>query len=316
MHHFDCHTSADAEPRTSGCGEDVQAVSNCYGVTTNATLRLLIACNWGPVLMNLGYFPFGTLRLLNSFANLMEAQVRLVAQSIALLDVGPGHRVVDIACGRGKSTFMLDEMHPHARHVVGIDLLPTNIQVARTAFGESARRRYLEGDATQLPFPADSFERAISIEAAFHFPDRAKFVGESARVLRPGGRLVVVDFVWADELARRQRDHELMRTVRNIWHWEDLSTLDEYREHARAAGMELTRTVDWSRRVTDALQQLFERLTWLAGRTWGRRLLGGYNPQLRGMSDEDWRELALSAKAHRFARSYSKYVALVFDKPR
>src|SRR5207342_2648318 len=56
-----------------------------------------------------------------------------------------------------------------------------------------AGARAANGDATRLPFADDSFDGVISVEAAFHFPSRARFFVEAFRVLRPGGVLSTSD---------------------------------------------------------------------------------------------------------------------------
>jgi ubiquinone/menaquinone biosynthesis C-methylase UbiE len=55
-------------------------------------------------------------------------------------------------------------------------------------------------DATSLPFRDDLFDAVLSIEAAFHFPSRERFLREARRVVRPGGQLVMTDLVAGDGL--------------------------------------------------------------------------------------------------------------------
>src|SRR5664279_2704657 len=75
---------------------------------SNVVFRLLRMETWGPALMNLGYHRFrGPLSFLNLLANLEIAQRRLVHRSVDLLEVGRGDQVLDVACGRGKSSFIL-----------------------------------------------------------------------------------------------------------------------------------------------------------------------------------------------------------------
>lgn len=304
-------------PLVNGQSDDVtRAVIETYQAPDNATLRMLLACNWGPMLMNLGYFPHaGLFSPLNALASFAQAQVRLVTKAVRLLRVGPRHQVADIACGRGKSTYMLAQTHPELQQVVGIDLNPRSIEMARTAFGDTDRYRYEVGDAEHLPFDDGTIDRLISIEAAFHFPDRAKFLREAGRVLRPGGRMVVVDFVWNDAEARTHRDEELVQTVRKIWGWNDLFTGEDYQQSARAAGLQQVDAFDWSRNVTLALQGVFERAVWLSSSTLGRRYIIRRYPQLRGLTSADWTELGHSAKAHRRTCALSRYKALVFERP-
>ena len=63
----------------------------------------------------------------------------------------------------------------------------------RAAARRSRARCAVNGDATRLPFAPASFDGVISVEAAFHFPSRARFFAEAYRVLRPGGVLTMSD---------------------------------------------------------------------------------------------------------------------------
>ena len=68
----------------------------------------------------------------------------------------------------------------------------------------------LLGDVSYLPYPADSFDIVISIEAISHYHEVERFLAESARVLRPGGTLVVVD-------TNNGRNIMVRRRTRAVW---------------------------------------------------------------------------------------------------
>lgn len=298
------------EPVTDDLHPDVESSYN----GSNVMFRLMRLGTWGPVLMNLGSYKFrGLFAWMNLPGNLELAQERLVYETVDLLDLRPGHRILDIACGRGKSSFMLHCLQSDAT-IVGLDYLERHVQVARTLFHEEQRLKYVAGSAIDLPFPDASFDRAMCLEAAFHFPDRNKFLKETARVLSPAGRLAVVDFTWRNEAGRARRNDPETRLVRKIWQWEDLSLLDEYREGARAAGLVLSRHEDWSPRVTAPVQRLFEWFSWLGNSSMGRKLLVRAKPMYRALTANDWKELAEVVRAHDVVQKRTRYSAMVFDK--
>jgi MPBQ/MSBQ methyltransferase len=283
---------------------------------SNAVFRLLRMETWGPALMNLGWYPFrGPFASLNVLVNLELAQRQLVMKSVGLLDIQPQHAVLDVACGRGKSSFIIHCLTPTA-NVVGMDLLTQNIYVAETLFDKLPTLQYTPGDACDMPFADESFDRLHCLEAAFHFPDRAQFLREAYRVLRPGSRMVVVDFAWRTEADRAHRHDPETMLVRDVWQWEDFYTIAEYEERAIEAGFSVVARHDWTTRVATPIQAVFRFLSNLGNHPWGRRFLEWRNPLYRSISHEDWRALDLAVRAHQHVRNLSRYMAYVLEKPR
>lgn len=132
----------------------------------------------------------------------LTSAIHAAGADLALLPEVAGltgaEEVLDVATATGHTALALA---PCARRVVGVDLTPEMLAVAR----EQAERRGIanatfgEGDAEDLPFPPESFDVVTCRIAAHHFPAVDRFCREAARVLRPGGRLVVVDNVAPEE---------------------------------------------------------------------------------------------------------------------
>lgn len=132
----------------------------------------------------------------------LTSAIHAAGADLALLPEVAGltgaEEVLDVATATGHTALALA---PCARRVVGVDLTPEMLAVAR----EQAERRgianatFVEGDAEDLPFPPESFDVVTCRIAAHHFPAVDRFCREAARVLRPGGRLVVVDNVAPEE---------------------------------------------------------------------------------------------------------------------
>jgi SAM-dependent methyltransferase len=119
----------------------------------------------------------------------------------ALLDMlvgeGPIGRLLDIGTGTGR---MLELLAPHSEQSVGLDVDHDMLQLARAALGEaqlsSAAVRH--GDLRRPPFEAGSFDVAVMHHVLHLLDDPAGAVADAARLLRPGGRLLVADFASHD----------------------------------------------------------------------------------------------------------------------
>jgi MPBQ/MSBQ methyltransferase len=309
----------DSPPGSPPLG--AQAIGTAYDASY-VTFRVLRAFGWAP-LLNLGYYPFGTpFTFLNFlvtpflFAPILRlpaAQLRLVQRSVALLDLPRGRRVLDVGCGRGTSAFVMACMFPHAQ-VAGIDVLPENVAVARTLYGNTPNLTYGVGDAMQLDVPDRSVDRVLCLEAAFHFPNRAQFLRELSRVVDTGARLVIVDFMWKDDAARASADDEYGRVVRRIWQWDTFDSVGDYLHNARVNGFAVDACLDWSSHVTAPIQTVFDCVAALCQRGWGRGLLLRLSPLLRALSDDDWREFVRAARAHRELHRRTQYTALVLTR--
>lgn len=298
---------------TSGRPESVDVHASYDG--SNVVYRLLRMETWGPALMNLGYYPFwGPLATLNVIVNLEVAQRRLVMKSLELAEVQSQHHVLDLACGRGKSSFIVHSLHPGAT-VVGLDLLDRNIGVARALFDHLPGLSYVQGDVTNLMFTDGFFDRMLCLEAAFHFPDRARFLQEAFRVLKPGGRIVVVDFAWKTDAHRDSLDDPETLLVREIWQWDDFFSIADYQHAAVEAGFKIKSTHDWTSRVATPIQAVFRCLSNLGNNSLGRRFLEWRNPLYRSISTADWKELDKAVHAHQYVRDRSKYMVFVLEKP-
>ncbi|MGD9507495.1 MAG: class I SAM-dependent methyltransferase [Geminicoccaceae bacterium] len=103
-----------------------------------------------------------------------------------LAELSPG-RVLDAACGTGRHSVWLAA---HGHEVVGVDASPDMLARARAKLPDA---RFEEGELTALPLPDGSVDAALCALALVHVPDLRPAMGELARVVRPGGRIVLSD---------------------------------------------------------------------------------------------------------------------------
>lgn len=112
------------------------------------------------------------------------------------LDLKPGDRVLDLACGTGLNFTHLRGLVGERGKVVGADLTPAMLDIARKMIAKRGWNNVevREADAANLPFPDDSFDKVIITFALNIIPDYVCAIEEVRRVLVPGGRFVALEF--------------------------------------------------------------------------------------------------------------------------
>jgi ubiquinone/menaquinone biosynthesis C-methylase UbiE len=103
----------------------------------------------------------------------------------------PSH-VLDVGCGTGYLLRTLASRYPDAQQLCGIDAAPQMIATA-SAFARDDRLTFTVGAAEELGYPDDTFDLIVSTTSFDHWADQQAGLVECARVLRPGGQLVLVD---------------------------------------------------------------------------------------------------------------------------
>jgi len=156
--------------------------------------------------------------------------VKLVLEHLEAC-MAPGKRVADIGCGKGRFARIVKERWPDA-HVVAVDLaeamlahVPANLQ-------------RIAASMTSLPVASNAMDAAYATESLEHAVDIPAAVAELARIVRPGGRIVIVDKNadawgrlntphWERWFGRKELERLLERHCRRVWsqpisYWEDV----------------------------------------------------------------------------------------------
>ena len=172
---------------------------------------------------------------------------------IELAKPGGEEEVLDVASGWG---FVSLAFAPLVRSVVGLDLTPEMIDLAKKLAAERGVSNvdYRLGDAEELPFEAGTFD-LVTCRAAFdHLADPEKCLRDMRRVLKPGGRIVLYEFV-APADPRKAAAFNAIEGARDPSHLRTL-TVEDYRGLFRTCGLEE------DGRVVNLLRREFE--PWMA----------------------------------------------------
>jgi ubiquinone/menaquinone biosynthesis methyltransferase len=116
---------------------------------------------------------------------------RWKARLVTLADVKAGERALDLAAGTGDITFMLQAKGAEA---IGLDITHRMLEIARSKRRGTRAPTFVTGDMMALPFEARSFDLVTTGYGLRNVPEIGPAIEEVARVLRPGGRLLSLDF--------------------------------------------------------------------------------------------------------------------------
>ena len=165
-----------------------------------------------------------------------------LAWLVEALEPAPGQPILDLGCGAGHAGFAAAAA---GAAVTAVDTSERMLETTRLLAQERALEGYLAvwADVGTLPFPPASFDGAVSRYSAHHWPDVAAAMREAARVVRPGGRVVVIDTVAPEDPALDTLVNTL-ELLRDKTHGRNLC-LDEWRGAFAGAGLEVVTERRW-----------------------------------------------------------------------
>ena len=126
----------------------------------------------------------------------------ITEKTIRQMDLRPGERVLDLGCGAGWATRLLARIVGDGPagfgQVVGLDVSDEMIRHARTASKDFDNILYVWGSAQQIPWEENFFDKVLSVESFYYYPDQERALAELFRVMAPQGRLFILINLYKD----------------------------------------------------------------------------------------------------------------------
>ena len=186
-----------------------------------------------------------------------QAQIELIEELLLWADCtpeNPPQNIIDVGCGIGGSTLHLAQKFD--AWATGITLSPVQASRAKERAAEAGRDdrvSFTVANALDMPFEDNSFDLVWSLESGEHMPDKTKFLQECYRVLKPGGKMIMVTWchretdsvagdLTADEVAH-------LKEIYQVYCLPYVISLSEYRAIATECGFKNLRSDDWSMAV-------------------------------------------------------------------
>lgn len=137
-------------------------------------------------------------------------------QVLQRLSPQPGECALDIGCGPGLTSLALGEAVGVNGQVLAVDMADPMLGLARLRCQSQPQVQFQNLDVTHLPMANASFDMALATQVYEYVPDMAHALKELVRVLRPGGRVLLVDTDW-ESAVWASRDNARMRRVLDVW---------------------------------------------------------------------------------------------------
>lgn len=184
--------------------------------------------------------------------NRRQAQIDLIEELLQWAQVQQAENILDVGCGIGGSSLYLAQKFNAA--ATGITLSPVQAKRASeraVEFGLQDRTNFQVADALNMPFEDNSFDLVWSLESGEHMPDKNRFMQECYRVLKPGGKFILVTWCHRstdrDPLSAEEKKH--LEQIYDVYCLPYVISLADYEAIARLLPLQNIRTADWSQAV-------------------------------------------------------------------
>ncbi len=176
-----------------------------------------------------------------------QATRNLVDAVIQKARLAPGMTLVDVGCGYGATSRIIASEQQVT--VTGLTISPAQQRYAAAATPPGTPATFLLEDWLHNGLPAASFDALIAIESTEHMADKARVFSEAARVLKPGGRMVICAWLASETLKPWEHRH-LIEPICREGRMPGLGTQTEYARWMTDAGFEVTGAEDVSMQVS------------------------------------------------------------------
>jgi ubiquinone/menaquinone biosynthesis C-methylase UbiE len=161
----------------------------------------------------------------------------ITQQTLELMKLKPGQRVLDLGCGAGWASRLLAQRvggGEHPGQVVGLDVSDEMIRRARAASTQFDNLLFVVGSAQQIPWQEDYFDKVLSVESFYYYGDQGGALDELRRVMAPGGELYILINLYKD-------NHYSLRWVDELQVPVQVKSEQEYIEMLKAHGYQEVR---------------------------------------------------------------------------
>jgi len=182
---------------------------------------------------------------------------RMTSYLASLVGVEAGDYVMDAGCGLGGCAIWLAQNR--GCRVTGVNITPFQVVAAREAIQRAGLRGaadVIEADVVDTGLPARTFDVVWALESVVHVDDKAAFLAEAHRVLKPGGRLMIAEYLLRDVPDLNEAERADLQIWTDGWVMPRLLSDAEYGQLLEAQRFDEVKIIDISRNVVPSLRRL------------------------------------------------------------
>jgi len=129
-----------------------------------------------------------------------EQAIKRAERLLHFVDIKEKQNFLEVGCGNGAVSKHLAKRY--LLNVTGVDIDPEQIQLAQEGIDKIPNIKFVEVDATSLPFPDNGFDIVLSIGVMHHISNWLDALREIKRVLKPQGYFIYVDLIYPELIAK------------------------------------------------------------------------------------------------------------------
>ncbi len=181
-----------------------------------------------------------------------------------------GDHVLDAGCGRGGSCFWVAQnMGAKATGITPVQSQISDCKIGAKKLNLEQKVDFVLADYCNMPFEDQTFDVVWACESLCHAEDKSLFYQEAYRVLKPGGRLIIAEYLRSDR-PLSLKGEKLLHSWLDTWAIPDIDTKDEHVAHAQSAGFDQFEVQDVTNKTRTSLRNLHRNASnW----TWFSKIL-------------------------------------------